>query len=100
MPRAMEIVTPLETDVLLFHGLHAREDLSRQSDYQVSLLSHPDHGDIELDKVLGQNVTIKLALRDEGTRYFNGYVTRLAQGGKHGRYNQLPRARCTPGSGS
>ena len=31
MPRVMEIVTPLGEDVLLFHGMHAREELSRLS---------------------------------------------------------------------
>ena len=85
----MEIVTPLGPDVLLFHRMHAREELSRLSDCRVELLSHPDHGDIDLDKILGQNVTIKLAMRDEGTRYFNGFVTRFGAGGKHGRYNRF-----------
>jgi uncharacterized protein involved in type VI secretion and phage assembly len=62
MPRAMEIVTPLGPDVLLFHRMHAREELSRLSDFRVELLSHPDNGDIDLDKILGQNVTIRLGL--------------------------------------
>ena len=29
MPRVMEIATPLGEDVLLFHGMHAREEMSR-----------------------------------------------------------------------
>src|SRR5687767_11640020 len=89
MPRAMEIVTPLGPDVLMFHRMHAHEELSRLSDYRVELLSHPDHGDIEIEKILGQNVTIRLALKDEGSRFFNGYVTKFAQAGKHGRYNRF-----------
>ena len=39
MPRVMEIATPLGDDVLLFHGMHAREELSRLSEYQLDLLS-------------------------------------------------------------
>ncbi len=89
MPRAMEIVTPLGPDVLMFHRMHAHEELSRQSEYRVELLSHPDHGDINIDDILGQNVTIRLGLADEGSRFFNGYVTRFAQAGKHGRYNRF-----------
>ena len=39
MPRVMEIATPLGDDVLLFHGMHAREELSRLGEYQLDLLS-------------------------------------------------------------
>ena len=42
--------------------------------------------DIDLDEILGKNVTVKVALPDDSTRHFNGYVTRFAQGGTHGRY--------------
>ena len=39
MPRVMEIVTPLGEDVLLFHGMSAREEMSRLFEYQLDLLS-------------------------------------------------------------
>jgi type VI secretion system secreted protein VgrG len=84
MPRLMEITTPLGGDVLLFHSLHAREEMSRLSEYQVSLLS--DDGEVNLDQILGQNVTITLALADDGTRHINGFVSRFSSGGKYGRY--------------
>src|SRR5262245_16918843 len=86
MARVMEITTPLGPDVLLFHGMHAREEMSRVSGYELDLLSLKD--DINVDAILGKNVTVKLALADDGTRYFNGYVTRFSQGGTHGRYHQ------------
>jgi type VI secretion system secreted protein VgrG len=86
----MEIVTPLGEDVLLFHGMNAREEMSRLFEYHLDLLSTKD--DIALDDILGKNVTVTLGLPDEGdeekTRYFNGYVTRFAQGGVHGRYRR------------
>jgi type VI secretion system secreted protein VgrG len=88
-PREIEIATPLKPGVLLFHRMHAREELSRLSTYTIELLSHPDHGDIDLDQVLGQNVTVKLTLADDSSRFFNGYVTRFAQAGMHGRYNRF-----------
>jgi len=84
--RVMEIVTPLGDDVLLFHGMSAREEMSRLFEYQLDLLSVKD--DVKLDDILGKNVTVKFALPDDQTRYFNGYVTRFAQGGTHGRYHQ------------
>ena len=79
----MEITTPLEAD-LLFHGMHAREELSRLFEYQLDLLS--PKVDVPPDDILGKNVTVKLALPDDTTRFFNGYVTRFAQGGQYGRF--------------
>ena len=76
----MEIATPLGEDVLLFHGMHAREEMGRLSEYQLDLLSPKK--DVNLDDILGKNVTVKLALPDDSTRYFNGYVTRFSQGGR------------------
>src|SRR6185436_19283890 len=86
MPRMMEIVTPLGEDVLLFHGMRAREEMSRLFEYQLDLLSL--NNDINLDEILGKNVTVKVALPDDTTRYFNGFVTRFAQGGNFGRYHR------------
>ncbi len=86
MARVMEIVTPLGEDVLLFHGMSAREEMSRLFEYQLDLLSMKDN--VPLDDILGKNVTIKFALPDDQTRYFNGYVTRFAQGGMYGRYHR------------
>ena len=86
MARAMEITTPLGEDVLLFHGMHLREELGRLGECQIDLLSA--RGDINLDEILGKNVTVKLALQEEGFRYFNGYVTRFSAGGTYGRYHR------------
>ena len=85
--RAMEITTPLGDDVLLFHSLHAREELGRLGEYELELLS--PKADIKADDILGKNVTVKLALPDDSTRHFNGYVTRFVAGGRaYGRYRQ------------
>src|SRR5215468_10797112 len=85
MPRAMEIATPLGED-LLFHRMHAQEEMSRLSELRIDLLS--PKRDINLDDILGKNVTVKLALPDDSTRYFNGFVTRFTQGGSYGRYTR------------
>jgi type VI secretion system secreted protein VgrG len=86
MARLMEIATPLGADTLLFHGMHAREELSRVSEFQLDLLSAK--GDINLDDILGKNVTITVMTAKDQPRYFNGYVTRFAQSGKVGRYHR------------
>jgi type VI secretion system secreted protein VgrG len=84
MARVMEIVTPLGEDVLLFHGMSGREEMSRPFEYTLDLLSKKK--DVSVDDILGKNVTIKLGLPDDQTRYFNGYVTRFAQGAMLGPY--------------
>src|SRR4051795_10533214 len=84
--RVMEITTPLGDDVLLFHALHAREELGRLGEYQLDLLS-PKH-DVNVDEILGKSVTVKLGLPDDSTRFFNGFVTRFSQGGSYGRYTR------------
>jgi type VI secretion system secreted protein VgrG len=89
MARVMNIATPLGDDVLLFHVMQAREELSRLSEYHVDLLSDPERGEISLDDLLGQNVTISLELPDESRRHFNGFVSRIGQAGRHGRYNRF-----------
>ena len=83
MPKVMEIATPLGED-LLFHGMTGTEEMSRLFAFHVSLLSRKDN--IPLKDIVGQNVTVKLALNDDSTRYFNGYVARFSQGPQYGRY--------------
>ena len=85
MSRAMEITTPLGEDVLLFHRMTANEALGRLSEFQIDLLS--TRSDIDLDEIIAKNVTVKLALPDGKTRYFNGYVTRFSQTGTYGRHH-------------
>src|SRR5262245_26358656 len=86
MPRVMEITTPLGPDVLLFHTMQGREELSRVSEYRFELLSLKS--DIRLDDILGKNVTLTVQLQDDSPRHFNGYVTRFSQGGKYGKYHR------------
>jgi type VI secretion system secreted protein VgrG len=86
MPRAMEITTPLGPDVLLFHRMHAREEIGRIGECRLDLLSPKN--DINLDAILGKSVTVKLMLQDDSIRYFNGFVTSFSQGSKYGRYRR------------
>lgn len=86
MPTAsehVELVTPLG-DELLFHGLHANEQLSRPGEFQLDLLSK--NKDVDRDKILGGKVTIKVMMQNDEIRYFNGFVTRFSAGNALGRY--------------
>ena len=86
MPRVMEITTPLGDDVLLFHGMHAQEEISRVPEFQLDLLS--TNGEIAVDAILGKNVTVKVMLADDRIRHYNGYVSRFSQGHMLGRYHR------------
>ena len=49
MPRVMEIDTPLGDGVLLFHGMQAREEMGRLSEFHLDLLS--EKNDISIDDI-------------------------------------------------
>ncbi|MBS0553106.1 MAG: type VI secretion system tip protein VgrG, partial [Proteobacteria bacterium] len=84
MPRVMEITTPLDPDVLLFHSIVAREEMGRLFEFDITVLS--PRNDIDPNKLLGKNVTVKVELADGAIRHFDAYVTRFAFAGVHGRY--------------
>ncbi|MGH9350084.1 MAG: type VI secretion system Vgr family protein [Vicinamibacterales bacterium] len=96
MARRVTFETPLNAGsppdqaLLMFHSLHGREELSRTSGLRVDLLSRD--GEIKPDKVLGQNVTIKVPAGEEDYRFFNGYVTRFSQQGTYGRFHRYVAA--------
>jgi type VI secretion system secreted protein VgrG len=80
--RAVEIFTPLGDDVLLFHRMTATEALGRLFQFELDLLSKDPN--IKFEDLLGQNVTVRLELPDDKTRYFNGFVSRFSLTGSLG----------------
>ncbi|MES3020988.1 MAG: type VI secretion system tip protein TssI/VgrG [Pseudomonadota bacterium] len=58
--------------VILVNKLVAREEISRDFQFDVELLS--DNPQIPLKKIMGKMVTISLVREDGSLRYFNGYV--------------------------
>jgi type VI secretion system secreted protein VgrG len=78
--RAIAIKTPLGDDVVVLRSMAGREELGRLFEYELILTS--DDNAIKADDILGQNVTIRLDLAGDKTRYFNGFVSRFAQTGR------------------
>ena len=84
--RVMEITTPLGDDVLLFHGMHAREEMGRLGEFQLDLLSPKK--DINLDddsrqerdreaRAAGRQHALLQRLRDAvfgGRRHYGRYL--------------------------
>ncbi len=79
----VRVKTPLGED-LLFSALDLSEELGRLFRCELELLSPKE--DIELDDLLGEEMTVEIDLPGGGTRYFHGWVSETAQTGRHGDY--------------
>ncbi|MDO9600229.1 MAG: type VI secretion system tip protein TssI/VgrG [Azoarcus sp.] len=79
-----ELITPLGANALLFHTLDASEALSRISEYEIACLS--EKTDLDLDAILGKQVSLRMMLPTGATRFFSGHVTRFAHTGTQGRF--------------
>jgi type VI secretion system secreted protein VgrG len=75
--RELEIATPLGKDVLLLTSMSGTEQLSRPFRFELELASE-EHQIISTD-IVGQNVTIRLNLSGDNTRYFNGFISSFTQ---------------------
>jgi len=82
--RVVELATTLEPDKLLFHSMRGKEELGRLGEYRLEMLSLDPK--IDFDAVLGQPLTVKLALDNDEQRMFSGHVSRISQVGTHGRF--------------
>jgi type VI secretion system secreted protein VgrG len=77
--REVSVTSVLPADTLLFKRMHCSEALGRLSEFRIELAS--ERGDIRIADVLGTELTVSLALPDDGKRYFSGIVTRFAYQG-------------------
>jgi type VI secretion system secreted protein VgrG len=69
---------------LLVEGLHGREDLGDPFQLTLSLLS--ESPDIDISGLVGDTMTVAVDIDEGLTRYFNGYVTRMALVGTFDKY--------------
>ncbi len=81
---------------LLFHHMHGSEELGKPFLYEITFFS--EDGGLTPQDLLGQTVTVELDLPsnpvspNNGHRYFNGYVTRMARLGRHRKYHTYTAA--------
>ncbi len=69
------VSSPLGEDVLLLRQLTGVEELGRLFQYELDLCS--EDKDIDFDQVLGENMTVRINLREGGARFINGYASRF-----------------------
>ena len=75
--RRIAITTPLGEDVLLVRRCSIHETVSRLFQIEMNVVSKRNN--INFDDIIGQNVTLRLDLPNQKTRYFNGFVSRFVQ---------------------
>ena len=95
--RLIAVNTPLGEDVLVFARMTATEQLSSLFEFDLELYS--ERTDIDLSELLGKNMTVRVQLpeaRGNGTRYFNGFVTRFYYLGMRGMRYGVYRAVLSP----
>jgi len=91
--RLLGIATPLADNVLALRSFSIQEPLGRLFQIDAELTS--EDGGIDLDKVVGHNVTLRLNVGQNQDRYFNGFVSRMMQVANKGRYSHY-RATVVP----
>lgn len=79
----LTVTSPLGEGALAVREFRGDERISGLFHYSVGLVSE-DAG-LSFDDVVGQGMTVALALADGTSRYFHGIVTRFAQGGGYSR---------------
>jgi len=82
--RLFKLNTPLGEDVLLLTDIKGEEGISTLFSFKLSMLS--ENPSIKFEEIIGENVTISIALEDDKTRYINGIVSEFSQsrGGEQG----------------
>ncbi len=83
-PQAIELATPLGPGKLQFRSLRGREEMSRLFSYRVLATADPK-ADIDIEKLLGRNVEVTVALLRGTKRVFNGLVSAAEFAGFVGR---------------
>jgi type VI secretion system secreted protein VgrG len=90
--KVMEIKTGSGGDFLVL-GLEGSEELGRLSEYRVQLVGELNMlgkpKDVDFDALLGTKATVSMKIDDDHPRYFNGFITRMQQGDRMGRFESF-----------
>lgn len=75
----VKVFTALPENTLLFSSLSGSERLSTLYDYQLTLCS--ENSELDLNDLLGTDISVELELARGGHRYFHGFVSKCSQSG-------------------
>lgn len=91
--RLIAITTPLDQDALLLQSFVGQEGLSRLFHFEAELVS--EDPEIRFDQLIGKEVGIRLATREDPPRYIHGHVSRFTQSAQDSRFTYY-RAHIVP----
>jgi type VI secretion system secreted protein VgrG len=81
--RRLKVTTPLGADVLLLSGFSGREAISQPFFFQLDCVAENENTKkVVFDTLLGQKITVEVALPGGAKRFFNGVCQRVAQGAR------------------
>lgn len=92
--RLLELTTPLGKDVLLIRSIHGREAISQLYHYEIECFA-PNETEIDFNKMIGQDVSVRVFLGERKERFFHGIVRRFQRGAR-GTYNTGYRIEIVP----
>ena len=78
--RMMAVTTPLGDDVLLLTDLRIDERVNALFEIEAAVKSQRD--DLAPGDLVGATVDFRLQLKDDGTRWWNGFVTKMHEDGQ------------------
>lgn len=76
--RLIAIDTPLGMDALLLTKFTGREGLSVPFGFELDIVS--ENHNVKFEDIIGKNATVSVILADGDKRFFNGIISRFAQG--------------------
>ena len=80
--RSLRVTTPVGEDVLFLNSFSGTDEISRPFRFEVEMVAENDRK-VPFDAMLGEKVTVHLALAEEGSEHhFNGVCVRFAQAGR------------------
>jgi type VI secretion system secreted protein VgrG len=79
--RLLELETPLGPNALLIRYIHGREAISELYNYQVEAFAS-NEAPVDFSELMGQPVRVRVALNQNGNRYFHGIVKSVMRGAR------------------
>ncbi|HEY7283372.1 MAG TPA: type VI secretion system tip protein TssI/VgrG [Actinomycetota bacterium] len=94
MPSPLTLTTPLGSDVFFVQGFTGSEGISRPFAFDLDLRAL-NSAQVAFEKLLGQPMTLSMAMPGGGTRFFSGVCSRFSQGRRDATLTSY-RARLVP----
>ena len=88
--RRLQVTTPLGADVLILSGFSGHEAISQPFFFQLECVAENANAKkVVFDSLLGQKITVEIALPGGAKRFINGACLRVAQGARDATFTRF-----------